>query len=320
MTSSTMPAKVVAKDRGGTDIWSFVFEVEESAFAPAGAGAHIDVKLPSGLIRQYSLVREPRDGVYEIGVLREEHGRGGSKELCDLVAVGDALEISGPRNNFPLEPGRARYLLIGGGIGLTPLLAMARSLHERGSPFDFHICAKTPETLPFRAEIERSAWAERVFVHYSVGSAAERLDLPALLGATAPDTQVYICGPKRMLATADEITRSWMPSRLRTERFTPADVIISAEDQGSFEVVAARSGKRFCVAHDVSLLAALKLNGIAIDSSCHEGTCGTCVTPVLSGELVHRDSCLYDDERESGKLMAVCVSRARPGTELVLDV
>jgi ferredoxin-NADP reductase len=320
MTRPSIPARVVSKERVATEIWSFRFEVAADAFVAAEAGSHVDVELPSGLIRQYSLVHVPHGSIYQIAVLREEGGRGGSRELCDQVGVGDTLGISAPRNNFALESGKARYLLIAGGIGLTPLFAMAETLHERQADFELHICATSPAKVAFLSEIEVAPWVQRVHLHYSAGDPPSPLDIRALLCASHSDTQIYVCGPKRMLAAVDEATRGWPPGRVRTEHFAATATVAGDDENGCFEVLAARSGKRFTVEPGVSLLDALLANDIAVESSCREGTCGSCVTPVIAGELIHRDSCLYEDERVSGKTMAVCVSRAKPGTELVLDI
>jgi len=318
-TRSKMPAKVIAKEHAATGIWSFQLKVADEAFVPAEAGAHIEVELPSGLLRHYSLVHVPHDSSYQIAVLRDASGRGGSREFCDTVVVGDMLTISAPRNNFALEADKASYLLVAGGIGVTPLIAMAETLADRGCDFVFHLCAATPDRIAFLPEIQAAPWSDRVHFHYSGGGAPSPLDMATLIRMTSADTQIYVCGPKRMLDDLAEATRGSLPGRVRTERFAPADVIAADDDEG-FDVWTARSRKRLSVGSDVSLLQALKANGIAIDSSCEEGTCGTCVTSVLTGDIVHRDSCLYDDERASGKMMAVCVSRARPGTELVLDI
>ncbi|HEV7436013.1 MAG TPA: PDR/VanB family oxidoreductase [Pseudorhizobium sp.] len=318
--SQFISALVADKRQVASKIWTFKLAVEPEAFIPARPGAHIDVHLPSGQVRQYSLCRVPEPNGYDIAVLREPDGRGGSLELCDRVSVGDRLQISGPRNNFALESGKRHYVLVAGGIGITPLLPMAETLSKAGASFEFHICAARPEAVPFRSEIDTAPWSARVIYHFAEADPSTRLIVPEMVKAIGTDAQLYVCGPGRMLDAVQEATQGWPAGRLRIERFAPIEIAIDPADEGSFSVQAHKSQKSFYVQADTTLLDALLAHDVYVDSSCHEGTCGTCVTKVLSGDLIHRDSCLYPEEQAAGNVMAVCVSRARPGTTLILDV
>ncbi len=313
-------ATVVRKEQASDRAWSFHLKLDPEHFEAAEPGAHVDVEIVPGVIRQYSLVSEPVDGIYEIAVLNETDGRGGSRTLCSVVKEGDRLGISSPRNHFALETGAAHYVLIAGGIGITPLLYMADALSRSGASFEFHISAQTPESVPLRKRIEASPWAGYVNYYYSKTAPQSLLDLSALLGKIEPHAQVYACGPTRMLDAIAQLSQGWDPHRVRTERFVAVNLDTDPSLMGDFTVETARTGKRFAVDADTSLLDALASQDLFVDSSCREGVCATCVTRVLSGDLIHRDSCLYDDERAAGNVMAVCVSRAKPGSTLVLDL
>ena len=320
--TTTLTATVASKREVANDIYAFEFTVDGNLFVAADAGSHIDVHVPGGFMRQYSLTRAaaPGSNLYEIAVLKEDEGRGGSLALCSEVQVGDTIEISPPRNHFALQDGQAHYTLMGAGIGMTPILAMARTLHESGATFDLHICAKTAQDLAFSDDIINAPWGDRVHYYYSEAPGGTRLNLSEFLPGLVWNSQVYACGPVRFLDDLDQVTQDWPMGRVRTERFIAQEVELSAEDSGSFTVVVNSTGAEYEVGMDDTILSVLEANGTKIAMSCAEGVCGTCLTEVISGDLIHRDSCLYEEEQAEGNIMAVCISRAKPGTKVVLDI
>lgn len=320
MSTQTITAHIAEKRLVAENVFAFRLAVPPEEFRTADAGAHIDVHLHSGLTRQYSLIRVPRDNSYEIAVLREAHGRGGSREFCELFDEGMEISISAPRNNFALEPGQDHYLLIAGGIGITPLLAMADTLWAGDESFAFHVCAALPANVPFLAEIKAAPWSGHVTFHHSAGQPASRLDIKALLGSTQRTTQVYVCGPPPMLDAVTVATQDWPAGRVRMERFSPFELPPQTGLDGAFSLQLRSRETTYWVPPAQSILDILLAEGIECDFSCREGTCGTCVTKVISGDIIHRDSCLYPDEQARGDVIAICISRAQPGTTLVLDL
>lgn len=321
--SDIVSATVIEKWQAARDIYAFTMAVERpEAIGDASPGSHIDVVLPSGEVRQYSLTGLSRDDPSRItiAVLREEQGRGGSIEMCDTFSVGDDVPISPARNTFALDYGRSDYRLLAGGIGLTPILSMAFALHEAGRSFQLDICTRSPADVAFKTMIEAMPFAHRIRYYHSAEPGDGRLDLPAYLAAIPPDAQLYACGPARMMDEIDEYTKGWDAQRLRTERFSNEVAELSAEESGVFTIELARSGRSFEIPEDKSILDVLNAEGISKDSSCLEGVCGTCITDVLSGDIIHRDACLYDEEKEANSAIACCVSRGKPGTTVVLDL
>ncbi|WP_214368780.1 PDR/VanB family oxidoreductase [Pseudonocardia sp. H11422] len=277
-------------------------------------GAHIDVELPGGLTRQYSLCGDPADGAaWRIGVLREADGRGGSRWIADELTEGTTLRVRGPRNNFPLQPA-GRYVFVAGGIGITPLLPMIRAVAAAGGDWVLHYGGRTRASMAFLGEL--AAHGDRVRVHPQ--DEVGLLDLDAVLGAPAADTLVYCCGPTGLIEALEIRCRAWTLGALHVERFTAAPVVTDGADT-AFDVVCERSGLTVSVAPEQSVLEAVGNAGIDVLSSCEEGVCGTCETTVLSGEPDHRDSLLTEEEKAAGETMMICVSRCR-GARLVLDL
>ncbi|MEU6039973.1 PDR/VanB family oxidoreductase [Actinomadura sp. NPDC047616] len=276
-------------------------------------GAHVDLVLAPGLVRQYSLCGDPADrSVLRIAVLRERDGRGGSRHVHERLAEGDRLVVRGPRNHFPLVAAD-RYLFIAGGIGITPIVPMLAAAQASGADWRLVYGGRTRATMAFRADLER-AYGDRVSVRPQDETGL--LDLDALLGVPDDRTKVYCCGPEPLLAAVEERCAAWPPGALHVERFTPKD---DTGPRESFEVELARSGRTLTVPPGKSILQVVEEAGLQVLSSCREGTCGTCETEVLDGEPDHRDSVLTDEERRSGEIMMICVSRAR-GARLTLDL
>ncbi len=290
-----------------------------SELPPFQPGAHIDVHVATGIVRQYSLCGDPADRRrYRIAVLLEAASRGGSATIHAAFAEGRRVRITAPRNHFVLAEAPSYSVLMAGGIGVTPMIPMALSLYREGRPFELHYAAHSEATAPFAAELAAAPFAERVRLHLSGGERGTRLDTLATLMAAPADAHVYVCGPSRLQDTVAATTEQlgWAPQRVHRERFT-ADVDRKGEP---FTVVAQRSGVTAEVASERSIVQVLAEYGVGIPVSCEQGVCGTCVTRVVSGEVDHRDLYLSEAERALNQRVTVCCSRGRAGGTLVLDL
>jgi ferredoxin-NADP reductase len=283
-------------------------------------GAHIDLVLPSGQVRQYSLCGPPADRhTYTVAVLLEPAGRGGSREVHETVLTGKTLMVRGPRNRFPLVEA-AKYLFVAGGIGITPILAMVRSVSAQGADWHLLYGGRSHSTMAFVDELVELGGSRVEIVPQD-----ERglLDLDALLSRGTEGAEVYCCGPEGLL-TATEQAAARRGLRLHTERFTSAggQHVIEADDTcevTTFEVELRRSGQVVTVPPGRSILDAVRDIAPEVMSSCEEGFCGTCETRVLQGVPEHHDSILSEKERQEGKTMMICVGRSRT-PRLVLDI
>lgn len=283
------------------------------------AGAHLDLYLPGpDLWRQYSLCSDPacRD-FYEIGVLRDPASRGGSVAVHEIAQPGARLTVEGPRNHFPLTEEARQTHLYGGGIGITPMLAMAARLHALGRPFTLHYCTRSEGVTAFRSVIAEAPWADRVRFHFDDSAAGQRLDPARDLPPPDAGTHLYVCGPQGFMDWLIHAAEGagHAPGHVHREYFK-ADVDASGD---TFEVIAERSGVTVTVGPDDSIARALARAGVRIEVKCEEGVCGTCVTDVLEGVPDHRDRFLTDDERSEGEMICACCSRAK-GPKLVLDI
>lgn len=273
-------------------------------------GAHVDLVLRPGLVRQYSLCGDPADRTrWRVAVLREAAGRGGSAHVHDVLRPGDLVTARGPRNHFPLRPAPA-YLFVAGGIGITPLLPMIAATARAGADWRLLYGGRRRASMAYLDELARYGGRVEVRPQDELGL----LDLDAALAAAPPDAHVYCCGPEPLLRAVED--RCAGP-RLHVERFSPKPVDPAATS--AFDVVLRRSGLRLRVGAGTSVLAALQAAGVAVLDSCREGTCGTCETAVLAGRPDHRDSVLDEAERAGGASMMVCVSRSLT-PELELDL
>ncbi len=325
--STMLHVRVAAKAPLADGICGLELVAADGGALPAfSAGAHVDLHLGPGLVRPYSLCNDPAETHrYRLGVLREPASRGGSAAVHERLAVGDTLSISRPRNLFALaEPlAQGRHRLLAGGIGITPLLAMAQVLHRAGADFRFHVAARTAARLAFREELARAPWSGRVTLHLDDGPEPQRLDLAALLADRRPDDHLYLCGPAGMLAAARDAANAalWPASHVHVESFGAAvpEPGKSGSPAGSFELELARSGRVIVVAPDQTALQALHAAGCELPSSCEQGICGTCLTPVLSGIPDHRDHYLEPDEQAANDQFLPCCSRAR-SPRLVVDL
>ena len=280
-------------------------------------GAHIDVHLPNDLIRQYSLWNGPDDTQsYLIGVKREPQSRGGSVAAHSLVQ-GDKLQISDPRNNFELDAGDGPALLLAGGIGLTPLLSMARHLNAMGQDHCLHLFARDAAHAPFQNEL---AVLPEAPVH--LGLVPPTLDrvLAGILDGPTPDAHLYLCGPGPFMDLAERqaALAGWPAAQVHLERFSAGPDGLDNSGAG-FEVLLKQSGKSIRVEEGETIIEAMEAAGIAHLTSCEMGVCGTCMATVIEGEPDHRDQYLNDTEKASGNVIMPCVSRCK-GKRLVLDL
>ncbi|WP_042698267.1 PDR/VanB family oxidoreductase [Azospirillum sp. B506] len=285
---------------------------------PFEAGAHVDLHLAPGLVRQYSLCGDPADrNRYQLGILRDPASRGGSVAAHEGLQEGTEVAVGLPRNLFPLATDAAHSLLIGGGIGITPMIAMAHTLTASGGSFELHYCGRSRDACAFLDELAAAAFRDRAALHLDDGPAGQRLDLPALLGSAAAGTHLYVCGPTGFMDwVIGEAIRLGLPAdRIHREYFQAE----AATAGGSFEVVAQRSGKSVRVAEDETIVQALGRIGIKVQMSCEQGVCGTCLCTVLEGTPDHRDVFLTDEEKADNDQILLCCSRARTDT-LVLDI
>ncbi len=286
------------------------------AFEP---GAHLDIHVPGGLVRQYSLCNPASETHrYQIAVLRDPASRGGSEAMHAQLNEGDLVKISAPRNHFPLAAGVGHTLLMGGGIGITPVLCMAEHLSRSGGSFELHYCTRSPARTAFHDALKSGPFADKVHFHFDDGAAEQKLDIGAKLAACSPDTHLYVCGPKgfmdAVLGKAREL--GWPESRIHFEYFA-AEVVHKADD-GVFEVEV-NSGQVIPVQPDQSIAQALAAAGIEVPLSCEQGVCGTCLTRVLEGTPDHRDMYLTPAEQEQNDQILVCCSRSK-SPRLKLDL
>ena len=277
------------------------------------AGAHVDLRLPDGRVRQYSLCGDPADrGRYEVAIKREDAGRGGSAWVHGNLAAGSVADVSAPRNAFPLAPGARRHVLVAGGIGVTPLLAMARTLAADEADFALHLCARSASDAPLLGEI-RAVCGDRLQAWFS--DTGRRFD-PARLGGSEAGTHVYACGPRRLTEAVEAAldAAGWPPEQVHVEHFA------AVSDAGfvpePFEARIASTGARLHVPADRSLLDVLREHGVSQPSSCELGVCGACECGYLDGTVIHRDAVLSAAKRRDR--MTPCVSRAQGGVTLDL--
>ena len=283
-------------------------------------GAHIDVHLPNGLVRQYSLCNAPGDEApdhYLLGVKREDASRGGSQAVHERLWPGQAVRLSVPRNLFRLDPAAGQHVLIAGGIGITPLLSMLAHCERTGLPWSLLYCGRSRASMAF---LDALPTGPQVRVHAD-DEAAGLPDLERLLAGLPADAHVYCCGPSPLM---DAVARTGealgLPSsRLHFERFSAPPAPVAATALDHFEVHLARTGLTLPVGPNDSILSVLDAAGVDCPSSCQQGVCGTCRVAVLQGQPDHRDHVLSEAEREANDSLYICVSRSL-SPRLVLDL
>lgn len=311
---------VVSRNNEAQDICSYeLTSVDNSPLPGFSAGAHIDVHLPDGLVRQYSLCNHPEERHrYLIGVLKDPTSRGGSESLHAQIQVGSRLRISEPRNLFPLVHEATRSLLFAGGIGITPILCMAERLAHSGANFELHYCARSSERAAFVRRLKDSPFAERVFLHFDE-QPKTALEAAKVLATPEDNVHLYVCGPGGFMQYVLDTARSqgWREECLHREYFAAAPV--DSSNDGSFSVKLGSTGQVFDVPADKSVVQVLQQHGIEIAMSCEQGICGTCLTRVLEGVPEHRDLFLTEDEQALNDQFTPCCSRSKTPL-LVLDI
>jgi tetrachlorobenzoquinone reductase len=283
--------------------------------APFEAGAHIDVHLPNGMVRQYSLInRQSETHRYVVGIKRDPRSRGGSSYIFEKLMVGTVLKIGAPRNNFRLLENASHSVLVAGGIGITPIWAMLHRLESMGRSWELHYATRSRSETAFSAELEQ--FGDRVHLHVDDEYGGVVMDIGAALRGVASDAHLYCCGPTPMLASFEEATRSFPRGQVHVERFTSDTPVASA---GGYLVELARCGKVVKVGNGQTILEALRANGVNVASSCEQGICGACETKVVSGIPDHRDMILSAEEQAANATMMICCSGSKSDV-LVLDL
>lgn len=286
--------------------------------SPFTAGSHLDLYLPDeDLWRQYSLCSDPAEtSFYEIGVLKDPASRGGSQAVHRLALEGASFQIEGPRNHFPLEESADFTVLLGGGIGVTPLIAMAKRLHMLGKDFVLHYCTRSEQVTAFKNDLDASGFADKIIYHFDDQDQAQRLDVVRDLPKPNAATHLYVCGPQGFMQWCIDAAQAagHLSAHIHREYFS-SDANLSGD---SFDVECAKSGVTVTIGPDDTIAKALTKAGISVEVKCEEGVCGTCITDVLEGSIDHRDQFLTDDERQDMDQMCVCCSRGLG--KLVLDI
>jgi len=289
----------------------------DTVFTPFEAGSHIDLHLPNGLVRSYSLLNAPSDqGRYVVGILRDRASRGGSRYVHEQLRVGTQLQISQPRNNFALDTRASHSVLVAGGIGITPIYCMFRQLLALGRSAELIYCARSRAEAALVDEI--SGLGAKVLYHFN-DEKGGLPDLASYLAGRPADTHFYCCGPTPMLDAFEQTCERLGYPHAHIERFTAAEVAASEDAQDSYSVELSKSGKTVSVEPGLNLLDVLLEAGCDIEYSCREGVCGSCETRVLEGDVDHRDGVLTKAERAANKSMMVCVSGCK-SRRLVLDL
>ncbi|CAB5513777.1 Phthalate dioxygenase reductase [Achromobacter anxifer] len=305
----------------GRNIHSYEFVDPDGGELPLfSAGAHIDIHLAGGLVRQYSLCNSPTERRrYVIAVLRDAKGRGGSQSLHERLRVQDRVRVSRPRNNFELHPAARKTVLLAGGIGITPLKAMAHALREQGADCELHYCARDAGAAAFGGELDALLESGRLHLHFDNGDPARGLDIAGLLhGAPPAGTHLFYCGPAGFMDACAKAAAHWPAGTVHCEHFkAPERVPDAAAPEGGFRIEIASTGQCLAVPADRSIADVLKDAGIGLATSCEAGLCATCKVRYLSGEVDHRDYVL--DAADQQDYLTVCVSRARSEL-LVLDL
>ncbi|MDR8398339.1 PDR/VanB family oxidoreductase [Paraburkholderia sp. USG1] len=312
----------------GRNIQSYeLVDPDGGELPPFTAGAHIDVHLANGIVRQYSLCNSPAERQrYVIAVLRDERGRGGSKALHEQLQVQGRVRVSWPRNNFELAGEARRVILLAGGIGVTPLKAMAHQLQASGKDHELHYCARDTGAAAFGAELRELLGEGRLHLHFDHGDPSKGLDIARMLGEAAEGTHVYYCGPAGFMNACAQATAHWPKGAVHCEHFkAPERPAVPGADasganaalSGGFLIEIASSGQRLTVPPDRSIADVLRTADIGIETSCEAGLCATCKVRYLAGEVDHHDCILGEEDQEN--FLTVCVSRAKNGL-LVLDL
>ncbi|RTE64829.1 oxidoreductase [Amphritea opalescens] len=317
MSEPLIDVVISQREEQGEAVAVFELKAKDGSPLPAfDAGSHIDVHVSPEMVRQYSLSNDPRQhDAYRLGILNDPNSRGGSLAIHHDFKVGKTVQISAPRNHFPLDLSAERSVLVGGGIGITPMLTMAYTLRDAGKAFELHYCCRTRSSAAFLDELA-SEFAENVQLHFDDEADEQRFD-PIKALAPVADTHVYVCGPSGFMdwVIGSAETAGYDKHNVHFEYFN-ADIDTSGT---AFEVVAQQSGVTVMVGEDQTIVEALSAAGIKVDVSCEQGVCGTCLCDVLEGIPDHKDKFLTEEEREDNDQIILCCSRSK-SKKLVLDI
>lgn len=314
-----IPVRVASREIAAQDVVRLELEPLEGALPSFTAGSHIDLVLGNGLTRQYSLCNAPGGhNLYRIAVLREPTSRGGSQAVHDDLIEGATLQISPPRNLFDLNETADSYLLVAGGIGITPILAMAYRLHAIGKPFGLHYCTRDPARAAFLDELTAAPFADVVHLHFD-SDPTTGLSADHAFQDPSSGRRLYVCGPTGFMdfiikRAADQ---GWDGDQIHREYFAAAP--LTTDQNRPFDLVIASTGQTLMVSPDQTAAQVLEAAGVFVPLSCEQGICGTCLTPVLSGQPEHRDLFQTDEEKQSNLLFTPCCSRAMTPS-LTLDL
>lgn len=318
MSNEVIDVVINTREDQATGVAVFEMSRKDGGKLPAfDAGAHIDVHVTPEIVRQYSLSNAPGDvDTYRLGILKDPESRGGSEAIHANFQVGTEIQISAPRNHFPLNMDGETNILVGGGIGITPMLTMAYALKAAGKDFELHYCCRTRSSAGFIDELI-CEFPDQLHLHFDDMDEMQRFNAEATLGTPEAGKHMYVCGPGGfmdwVINTAKE--QGYNEDNIHFEYFN-AEVDTSG---AAFEVVAQESGKSVMVEEGQSITEALASIGIKVDVSCEQGVCGTCICDVIEGIPDHKDHFLTEEEREDNDQIVVCCSRAKTD-KLVLDI
>lgn len=316
-----LEVKVTAIENLATDICSFEFSLADGQrLPPFTAGAHVDIHLPGGGVRQYSLCNDPADERrYVVAVLKNPNGRGGSVAMHTQLQEGCTVRISNPRNHFPLSVDAHHHVLVAGGIGITPMMSMVAQLQARGESFRLHYCTRSVGRTAFLDTLIPLVDAGLATIYHDDGQGC-KLDLTTAFRHFNDSDHLYYCGPNGFMNAVQQATKHWPKGHIHFERFGEPDrdeAQVKPVSQEAFVVELARSGTAFVVRPNESIVDVLNRHGVNVDVSCREGYCGTCMTRYVSGTPEHHDTVLDDDDRK--RYVMVCCARAS-SEKLVLDL
>lgn len=308
--SGWLRLKVAHRRIAARDIVAFDLESETGApLPPFTAGAHVDVRTCEGLVRQYSICNAPSERLrYRLGILLDPQSRGGSRAIHEGFADGDIVEVGVPRNLFAIAHASRPALLFGGGIGITPVLAMAHEMQAAGGRYELHYCVRDASRAAFMEELEEGELAPRSFIHFDDGPPQQRIDVFSIVSKADTDTDIYVCGPAGFIDhVLNEARRAnWPEAQLHSESFS-ASTDLAGE---TFTLLAERSGRTFDIPAGKSPADVLLEAGIDVTVSCQQGICGACLHDVIEGIPDHRDLVQSEEEKASNKQIALCCSRS----------
>lgn len=313
-TTAMLRARLTAICYAAEGIHLYEFRAPDGGVLPPfTAGAHIDLHLPNGLVRQYSLCNTQQERHrYVVGIKRDPGSRGGSRYVHEQLKVGTIMEVSAPRNHFALHEEAQHAVLVAGGIGVTPIACMAQRLQAMGTSFEVHYSVRKRDEAAFLDVLPASA----LHLHVDAEHGNAPLPLADIVARAPAEAHLYCCGPAPMLGAFEKACAGRPSGHVHLERFSAAAPVAA---EGGFTVRLARSGRSVFVGKGCTILDTLRQQGVSVQASCEQGICGSCETRVLSGRPDHRDSLLSDDEKAANQVMMVCCSGSKDPI-LVLDL